>query len=215
MDKKKILLFGGTFNPIHNGHLIVARIMAEAMGMNKVVLIPNGDPPHKEKVISKTHRYEMLKRAIRAGKNDDPLFDICRYEIEKLTPSYAIKTIRYFKKTLGDTIDKPYWMIGPDNLQDLKNWYKIDELAKECIFLVGIGPYNSPELFSWVGNKAKEFHEKFDIQTVVIPNLDIRSTDIRNRVKKGLSIRHYVPDAVEEYIRDNGIYANNKQLTAI
>jgi len=205
MAKKKILLFGGTFNPIHNGHLIVSRYIGEQLGMNKVVIIPNGHPPHKEKSISSTHRYNMIKAAVSEGDNVDTFFDICRYEIEKKTPSYAIETVRYFKRTLGDTIDQPYWVIGPDNVDDIKNWYKIDELKKECIFVVGV---NIPTISAFQSTHQRTL-EGFDIKTVIIPHIDIRSTDIRDRVKQGLLIRHYVPDAVEEYIGENGLYRTN------
>lgn len=213
MDKKKILLFGGTFNPIHNGHLIVARHMAEKIGVDKIVLVPNGKSPLKNNVIPKNHRYEMLKLAVLAGENNDPLFDISTYELEKLTPSFTLETIRYFKRTLKDTIDKPYFMVGPDKLKELVNWYKIDELVKECVFVVGISALTT-DAFHMLAT-YKSLFPNMEVETVIIPHIDIRSTEIRERVKDGLSIRNYVPNTVVEYIRDNGIYTNNKQLTAI
>lgn len=209
MAKKKILLFGGTFNPIHNGHLIVVRHIAEVMGMNKIVLVPNGNPPHKSEVVDKEHRYEMLKRAVFWGLNDDSLFDICRYEIEKDTPSYALETVRYFKRTLKDTIDKPYWVIGPDNITELLYWHKADELAEECNFIAGISTQTDPRCYP-SSDETEEAMNKFNIQTVIIPHLEIRSTEIRERVAKGLPIRHFVPDLVEEYIREHGLYRTDR-----
>ena len=201
MGKKKILLFGGTFNPIHNGHLIVARYMAEKLEIGRVSFVPNGLPPHKDKVVSKEHRLEMLKIAML----NDLGFYYSSYELQKLTPSYAIETVRHYKEVHQDRIDKPYWMIGPDNIDDIKNWHKIDELKKECVFVAGISSMTTCAF----QNVHERTFEGFDIKTVIIPHIDIRSTDIRERVSKGLSIRHYVPDAVEEYIRENGLYKTN------
>jgi len=212
MDKKKILLFGGTFNPVHNGHLVVSRFMAEKLGADKVCIIPNGDPPHKNGTVPKEHRYAMLKAAVTTNdlfSND--FFDISRYEIEKKKPSYTLETIRYFKSILPK-IDKPYWLIGPDNLEDLKNWYKINELIQECIFVVGISALTTD-----VFQKIKELQLTTDIlvETVIIPHLDIRSTHIRERIEKGLPIRHYVPDAVADYIEEHELYKINKQRKAV
>ena len=205
MDKKKILLFGGTFNPIHNGHLIVARHIAEMLKFNKVAMIPNGDPPHKKGVIDRMHRYKMLKQALLVGGNDDTLFDLCRHEMDKFEPSYTIDTVRYFKRMLGDAIDKPYWLIGPDNLYDIDNWHDPDALAEECSFVVGISTMTDPRCYAKT-EETDRIMSKYDIQTVIIPHIDIRSTEIRNRIARGLPVRHYVPDAVEEYIRENGLY---------
>lgn len=199
MDKKKILLFGGTFNPIHNGHLIVIRDMAEKLGMDKVCLIPNGVPPHKKTKVSPHHKYEMIKLAIQY----ESLFDITTYEIDKHTPAYTIETVRHFKDALGDSIDKPYLAIGPDTVSQIKTWYKIDELIKECIFVAGI---SSMTTFVFQEIQEIQVAKNILIKTVIIPHLDIRATDIRERVSKGLSIRHLVPDAVADYIKINGIY---------
>lgn len=211
MAKKKILLFGGTFNPIHNAHLILARTAAEQLGMNKVVIIPNGVPPHKEVATDRWQKYEMIKLAIQ----DEPLFDTTTYEIDKTTPSYTIETVRHYKDCLGDDIDKPYWLIGPDNLVELKDWYKIEELMEEVIFVIG-GNKNMVEGM----NEEGQFHggiymmlfrqfpiyDKMQFEAIEIPHLDIRSTDIRERRSKGLSVNYLVPDGVSRYINVNDLY---------
>jgi len=203
MNKKhKLLLFGGTFNPIHNAHLIVARTVAEQMGMDRVILIPNGIPPHKKIFVDPRYKYEMIKLAM----GNEPLWDTTLYEIDKGTKAYTIETVRRYKQTLSNTIDKPYWLIGPDNINDLKNWYKIDELKKECVFIVGISSLTTCAF----QNVAEQNLNGFNIKTVIIPTLDIRSTDIRERVSKGLSIRYLVPDAVEKYIKMNNLYSDSK-----
>lgn len=199
MDKKKILLFGGTFNPIHNGHLIVIRDMAEKLGIDKVCLVPNGVPPHKKIEVSPQDRYAMIRLAIQY----DPLFETTRYEIDKHTPAYTIETVRHFKDALGDSIDKPYLAIGPDTVSKIKGWYKIDELIKECIFVAGVSSMTT-NIFQEI--QQLQFSKNILIETVMIPHLDIRATDIRERVSKGLSIRHFVPDAISGYIGINGLY---------
>ena len=203
MTKKyKLLLFGGTFSPIHNAHLIIARSVAEQREMDRVVLIPNGIPPHKKISVDAMYKYEMIKLAIGV----DWSFDTTTYEIDKRTKAYTIETVRRYKQCLKDSIDKPYWFIGPDNVDDLKNWYKIDELKKECIFIVGISALTT---FAFQ-NVAEHCLKGFNIETVIIPHLDIRSTDIRERVSKGLSIKYLVPDAVEKYIKVNNLYSKPK-----
>lgn len=203
-EPRKILLFGGTFNPIHNGHLIVATVMAEQIGVGKVYFVPNGIPPHKDSMLSLPHKMEMLELAV----SGDDSFEISRYEIEKQTPSYALETVRFIKIRQGDNT-KIYWLIGPDNLLELKDWHKIEELVKECTFVVGSSTSLSidtrAEINTW------SFSEDLNVIIVPIPHLDIRGTIIRERVQKGLSIRHYVPDAVEKYIKKHGLYSTNEQ----
>lgn len=205
MDKHKILLFGGTFNPIHNGHLIISMCAAEAIRADKVCIIPNGIPPHKDSVLSLHHKVEMLKLAI----ENDKFFEINRYEIEKTTPSYTLETVRFIKMCMGDTIDKPYVLIGPDNLPDLINWYKIEELVKECIFVVG-----SPDgidVAIWDMVRRWPFYPDLDELFIApIPQIDIRSRNIRKRISEGLSIKYFVPETVERYIAKHGLYSDNK-----
>lgn len=200
--KHKLLLFGGTFNPIHNAHLIVARAIAEQMGIDKVVLIPNGIPPHKKISVDPRYKYEMIKLAMGL----DTLFDTTTYEIDKETKAYTIETVRHYKQCFGDSIDKPYWLIGADNIGNLKSWYKIDELKKECIFIVGISALTTYAF----QNVAEQNLNGFNVKTVIVPDLDIRATDIRERVLKGLSIKYLVPDAVEKYIKVNRLYSKPK-----
>lgn len=214
----RILLFGGTFNPIHNGHLIVARHIAEEMCTEKVCIIPNGSPPHKDNVAPAAMRHEMIKLAI----SNDPMFETTTYEIDKTTPSYTIETVRHFKETMG--IDKPYLMIGPDNLKVIKGWYKIEELMEECVFIIG-GDKNMVEGLNEKGQfkggiymmlfQQYPVYEKMQFEAIEIPHLDIRSTIIRERVKKGLSIRHLVPDAIVDYIEINGLYKTNRQSKSV
>ncbi len=135
------------------------------------------------------------------------------HEVKKETPSYTLETIKYIQETYN--IKKPKWLIGPDNLEDLKKWHKPDELVEECTFVIG-GPkelgyqltcgIHPSKWYSLPQFKDFPFYSKMEIITVVIPTIEIRSTIIRERMKKGLSIRNMVPDEVEKYIRANGLY---------
>lgn len=214
--KKKLLLFGGTFNPIHHAHLIIARTAVEQLGMDKVVFVPNGIPPHKKADPYPFHKLDMIRGIV--GLRHNSIFDVSSYEIVKTTKAYTIETIRNFKECLGDSIDKPYWLIGPDNLEDLKNWYKIEELVKECCFVIAGGKYlnnflnlDLPEPERWYNCEPFNEYPFYktigkNMKIVVIPQLDIRATDIRQRVKDGLSIKYLVPDSVERYIENHGLY---------
>ena len=209
MSARKVLCFGGTFNPIHNGHLIVARIMAEDIGADKVIIIPNGVPPHKDSVLSIPHKVAMMERAI----SGDPLFELSKYEVDKATPSYTIETVRFMRLCQGDDAEI-YWMIGPDNITDLVNWYKIEELVKECIFVAGsagkeVSKAQRYAIDSW------PFVDDLYLGLIDIPHLDIRSTTIRERIQEGLSIRHYVPDAVADYIRKHELYKTDAELSTV
>ena len=164
MEKKKIILFGGTFNPIHNGHLIVARNVAEQLDIKRLMFIPNGNPPHKENKVSSFLKYDMVKAALE--RHDEWLFDLGDYEITRSEKSYTIDTVRHYKRMSGDVIDKPYWLIGPDNLANLHEWHMIDELVEECIFIFATSNKNDMSIISstapgseWYKIPAFEKHE--------------------------------------------------------
>ena len=192
----KLLLYGGTFNPIHIGHLIVAKSVQEAYGFNKVIFVPNGVPPHKKGVVASEHRLEMLKLAIKG----DPFFEINTYEIEKETPSYTIETVRHIREFYGGKIDLPYWLIGPDNASQIPHWYKSEKLIKECKFLIGCN-YQSEKM-----NINHSLEDEIMYRNVHVPHIDIRSTYIRGKIRNGQSIKHMVPEAVEKYIKENHLY---------
>ncbi len=212
-NNKKIILFGGTFDPIHNGHLIIARSVAEQLGIKKLTFVPNGKPPHKSNNVNPITKYEMVKAALE--RKHDWLFDISSHEITKVEKSYTIDTVRYFKKVFGDTVGKPYWLIGPDNLKNLHEWHKIDELVEECIFIYATPSDNDIDLLtSKISPIWNEFgyYEKYDcyknmeLLPVKIPQIDIRATEIRERVKNKLPITYLVPETVEDFIYENKLY---------
>ena len=215
VDKKyRVLLFGGTFNPIHNGHLRMAQEAIERLDFNEVIFIPSATPPHKTDVLSYTHRLKMAKLAIQ----DIDYFKVSTIEAERGGPSHTIDTVRHFQAELGLNA-KIYWLIGSDTIKELKTWHKIEELFKECKFLIAERcPYRfyGSEGDNYLSYCAKE--TKGLIKSPVINYftplindvLEISSTDIRNRIeyKEKYAVRFLVPQKVEQYIYDNQLYKN-------
>ena len=176
--KDKVLLFGGTFNPIHNGHLAIAQEAVERLSFNKVIFIPSSIPPHKKSSLSFSHRLKMVKLAISENK----CFESSDIESKREGLSYTIDTIRYFKRELGENT-KIYWMIGTDTIGELKNWYKIEELMKECQFVVA-----ERVPCKYVDIKLSPPHHSMslwndDFIPLWNPILDISSTEIREKIK--------------------------------
>jgi len=202
---QRIGLLGGSFNPIHHGHLIVARAIAEHVGLNRVVVLPSSFPPHKSPrtLIDSRHRAEMVRLAI----EPEPLFAFSDFDLLREGPSYTIETITHFQKQLGPEAVL-YWLIGGDWLQDLPNWRRGGELIDACEIITAVRP--GWMRFDWDG-VAREVGaaraEKLRRGVLETPLVDISSTDIRARVRQGRSIRYLVTDPVVAYIERHGLYA--------
>ncbi|WP_077368050.1 nicotinate-nucleotide adenylyltransferase [Anaerosalibacter sp. Marseille-P3206] len=199
--ERKIGIMGGTFDPIHLGHLILAEETRIQLNLDKVVFIPTGEPPHKKNksVLEPIHRYEMTLLAT----TDNPNFQVSALEIKKEGVSYTIDTMKYLKSLYSDSIF--YFITGADSLVNITSWRNADELLTLCKFVTTKrrGIPNSE-----LDNAVRRINEKYGetVYLLSIPYIEISSTDIRNRVKNGESIRYYVPDSVETYIRKNNFY---------
>ncbi len=207
---ERIALFGGSFDPVHFGHLIVARAIAERLDLDRVILLPSGSPPHKEAdaLADAEHRAEMVELAI-AG---EPVFGISDFDRSRSGPSYTIDTVRHFRDRFGPDA-RLYWIIGADSLAELSTWRRVGELVEACEIVTAARPAlprRAPkEADAWgslrdvlsdaqiVRLKQGELHT---------PLIDISSTEIRNRVTAGRSIRYFVPDAVADYINRHRLY---------
>jgi nicotinate-nucleotide adenylyltransferase len=188
----KIGVFGGTFDPVHYGHLITAVAVKEIRNLDKIIFIPSFIAPHKTDRISSSpeHRIEMLKMAIR----DIPYFDYSDYEIKKKGVSFTIDTLKFLKNQYDDI----ELIIGYDNLLDFSNWKDPDEILKLITLVV---------LKRKVQNEPVE-KDKFyySAQIIETPTIEISSTDIRNRVRNNLPVKFLVPDPVMEYIKHFNLY---------
>lgn len=188
---KKVGIFGGTFDPIHYGHLITTQFVLEKRGLDKIIFIPSHISPHKldVKTVTDSHRFNMVKLAI----DNNPLFEISDYEINKNDISYTLNTLLHFKKIYNDI----ELIIGFDNLLVFDKWYKPDQIFDE----VTVVAMNRNGNFS---NKINNFTERAVI--INTPVVDISSTEIRERVKNNLPINYLTPQAVVDYIYLNKLY---------
>ena len=197
---EKYGIFGGSFNPIHYGHLMICEYIKEEMGLDKVIFIPTGNPPHKDLGVSAEDRYEMVRLAI----SPNPDFEISDIETTRVNLSYTVDTIRELKKIYKE--EKLYFLIGLDSLFQLKTWKKIGDLSQEIEFVVALRPgYIYKEE---INNEIDFLRENFGtkINLIKTPLYEISSTDLRDRIHEGKSLRYLIPKKVLDYIEESGFY---------
>jgi nicotinate-nucleotide adenylyltransferase len=188
---KKIGIYGGSFDPIHHGHLILAREALETLDLVEVIFVPAAQSPHKPltRLTSAAVRWEMLAAAI-AGERR---FSASRLEIDRPPPSYSIDTVERLR--VEESEAKFYLLVGEDNLPLLPGWHRFDELSQLVQFVV-------------LDRSAETIEERYP---VVRRRIDISAMTIRNRVASGQSIRYLVPEAVECIIRRENLYQGTSQ----
>ena len=204
-DGTRILLFGGTFDPVHNGHLIIARAAAEQRGFGRVVLIPSASPPHKPSAeASADDRLAMCRLAV----GDDPLFEICELELRRQGASYTVETLKAFRRQESEA--DLYWLIGADMLADLHQWYRAEEVVKLTRFIiVARQPWRDqldPIFQALAEHFSPDVVETLRAGVTDTPLVDISSSDIRRRVAAGQPIDDLVPAAVADYIASHSLY---------
>ena len=198
-------VLGGTFDPVHSGHLVIAEEARLRFGLNKVLFVPAGQPWLKtnSKITAAAHRVEMLKRAIA----DNAGFELSTMEIDRPGPSYSVDTVAVLQQQSGAGA-KIFFLIGWDSLSELPQWKEPARLIQLCKLVAVTRPgFSRPDL------KSLEPSIPGITQSMVwldIPPIDISSSDIRDRVAQGLSIHSLVPDDVESYIAENKLYRKRK-----
>ncbi|MCY2929956.1 MAG: nicotinate-nucleotide adenylyltransferase [Planctomycetota bacterium] len=198
--------FGGTFDPVHHGHLIVARAIAERGGFARVHLVPAFQPPHKTTArATAEQRLAMLTLAIA----DEPRLAVCSIELDRPGPSYTYETLEALRAQHGP--DTPlHWVIGADMLEELHLWRRIDRVLELARLIVAVRPPWDQRLEGLLeGLSAKlgaQAAQRLREGVIRTPLLEIASRDIRERILRGRAIRYLVPAAVEGYIRANGLY---------
>jgi len=204
MIKKRFGIMGGTFDPIHFGHLVIANEVLDKYDMEKIVFIPVGNPPHKKDPrASSLDRFLMTN--IATLSNDK--FIVSDIEIKSSKKSYTINTVRELLKVYENT--EFYFITGTDAIIDLPNWRETEELLKLCKFIaVGRPGYSTLE----IEEKINEIKSKYDgqIELLQVPMLQISSTDIRKRIRFGRTAKYLLPETVEQYIIKNNLYAENE-----
>ena len=192
----RIGLFGGTFDPIHIGHLIIAETLKDAFPLDRILFIPAAVPPHKDatELTASRLRVEMVEAAI----SENPGFEMSDVEIQKGDVSYTIDTVRRLRATFKDPRVELFLIVGGDSLVDLVNWKEPDRLLEEVPMLVAGRP----------GYDIDQADARFRRRITVLdtPLVDVSSTEIRRRVREGKSIRYWVPCAVESIIAREGLY---------
>ena len=200
----KIGLFGGTFDPPHLGHLILAQRLQVQAGLDRVIFIPAGQPPHKlnKTITPAEHRLNMLRQAVA----NNPKFFISDWELGQSGPCYTINTVRHFQQAQPE--DMFYWLIGSDTLAELPTWHQVEELIAAVDILTG-GRGGVP-LDRVLEQLSKELSpaafRKLKGNIIRTPLIEISSSEIRDLVSRGREIRYFVPKPVEEYIRKEGLY---------
>ena len=202
---KRIAVMGGTFDPIHYGHLVAAETVRQELNIDKVIFIPTGRPPHKvnSKLASDEHRYLMTVLAVVTN----PHFDVSRIEIDRPGTTYTIDTIKELRGKCSDDTEL-FFITGADAINQILTWKDPEMLLKICHFVAVTRPDSSKEKFK---ENIRYYKEKFgaDITMLEIPALAISSTDIRNRVSVKKTIKYLLPESVEQYIINNSLYADD------
>jgi nicotinate-nucleotide adenylyltransferase len=204
MAKRKIALFGGTFDPIHLGHTAVAEDAARKIGAEKIIFIPAKRSPLKGFLpkANDKHRLKMISLAIA----DKKIFMASDCELKKPAPSYTLDTVKQFKAEFGEDA-LIHWLIGADSIADLKYWHKIVELIDACIvttmYRAGCAP---PDFNKFESQWGLERVEKLQQNVIQTPLIDISSTEIRDRLAAEKDVTDMLCPSVAEYIRKHGLY---------
>jgi nicotinate-nucleotide adenylyltransferase len=191
-------VLGGTFDPIHIGHLIIAEEARVRLGLSKVLFVPAGQPWFKQDrdVTAAVHRVEMVRRAIA----DNPYFELSTLEVERSGPSYTVDTLTMLHKQLGGRTSL-FFILGRDTLAELPLWKEPQKVVQLCRFVV------PPRL----GSRDLKHLEKAipglldKVIQLTMPVIGISSSEIRQRIAQGLPIRYFVSPAVEKYMAEQGI----------
>lgn len=206
MDKEvlqKIGIMGGTFNPIHNGHLLIAESAREEFGLDKVLFIPTRHPPHKlnQQITEASHRCNMIELAIK----DNPFFELNLIEVQEKRISYTYLTLQNLKKIHPKA--ELYFILGADSLYDLEKWRKPEEILASCNILAA---YRWQEEAPDFQEQMMYLNEKYNahIYPLHAPAFDVSSSNIRSRICKAESIRYLVPTKVADYIQKTKLYQN-------
>lgn len=200
--KRRVGIMGGTFDPIHIGHLILAECAYEQFQLETVQFMPSGNPPHKtdrEGGATDEERLEMVSLAIR----DNPHFSLDAEEMRRNGFSYTSDTLVALRKSHPDT--DYYFIIGADSLLSFESWREPEVISRNCVLLAAARDQIS---VSAMEEKMTELRRRYgaEIHLLRTPNIDISSTNLRCWRQEGRSLRYYVPDAVLSYMEQKGVY---------
>lgn len=199
----RIGILGGTFNPVHLGHLTLAQSAFEMYDLDRVIFVPCNQPPHKDTMplVAAEHRFAMLDMAIEG----DIRFDISRIELDRPGPSYSIDTVSWFKAQ--ETVQELFFIIGSDTLPELHLWKDIGKLLEMCRFISFERPGSEqsrlkPEMLQL----SDDWPDRLLADYCKGVRVEISSSELRYRIAEGFSIKYLVPESVEMYIAEHSLY---------
>jgi nicotinate-nucleotide adenylyltransferase len=221
LKNMRLGLLGGTFNPIHNGHLAIARQSREALGLDRILFIPTGDPPHKshDNLAPAKDRYEMVRLAIAS----DPLFSVSDVELRWAGKSYSIDTIRVVQQEYGAETTL-FFLIGLDAFLDFPSWREPETLLSLCSFVVISRPGHSFQSLSTMtllpplpiesladldGDRRSIWEVEIGKQRLIclqLPPSEVSASDIRKRIGQNMPVANLLPPLVESYILHHHLY---------
>ncbi len=203
---ERVALFGGSFNPIHFGHLIMARSVAEKLALDRVVFLPTANPPHKDAttLVDGSHRAQMVTLAIEG----EPRFALDDYDLHRSGRTYTIETVAHFRRRLGSDAEI-HWIIGADSLPDLTHWHQVSALVDSCRMVVASRPGWDRLDFDVLRACLSDAQiARLRSECLDTPRIDISATQIRGRTSEGRSIRYLTPEPVRAYIKAHNLYVD-------
>ena len=202
MGTGKIGIMGGTFDPIHYGHLVTAEAAREKFCLDKVVFVPSGNPPHKkDKPISPgMDRANMTVLAIA----NNPYFEVSDIELKREGCTYTVDTLKGFIKTYDEDVQF-YFITGADAVMEIFTWKDVSTILKLCRIVSAYRPGSDINKFKSMVDELERVYRS-NIHMIEVPALAISSTEIRRRVREGITIKYLLPEKVEDYILKKGLY---------
>ena len=200
---RRIGIMGGSFNPIHHGHLVAAQEAKAKFDLERIIFVPAYRNPFKttyehEHVMASTfHRYTMVELAT----SSNPGFYVSSFEIDREMPSYTLETLQHFHEEYADT--SLYFITGTDAVFSMPKWNGVEQFHNYCEIIAVTRPSYIPNYEEFLGQVS---HLKLKVYFITIPALEISSSDIRDRVKRGMPIRYLTPTSVAIYIEKQGLY---------
>jgi nicotinate-nucleotide adenylyltransferase len=202
MGPGKIGIMGGTFDPIHYGHLVTAEAAREKFCLDKVIFVPSGNPPHKRsKEISPG--IDRVNMTVLATANN-PYFEVSDIELKRDGYTYTVDTLKEFIKMYGENT-RFYFITGADAVMEILTWKDVSTILKLCRIVSAYRPGSDINKFRSMVDELERVHRS-NIHLIEVPALAISSTEIRKRVKSGITIKYLLPEKVEKYILEKGLY---------
>ena len=205
MEKRRIGIIGGTFNPIHNAHLFIAECAREQFKLDRVIFIPSGESYFKkgQDIPSGEIRYQLVKKAT----EDNPFFKVSRIEIDRPGDTYTIETLEQLSDMYPG--DELYFIVGADTLNMIDKWVRFEDVLRACTILAAVRDDTDEEKMQTRIKELQTIVPEARIESIHMGRLGISSTMIRDRVRADKSIKYLLPDACIEYIALKGLYSEN------